>query len=311
MDFNNEENNLNKVIVDIKKNQTNKNFKIKNIFDILKTYIIIIFGLFVNAFGWTAFLIPSGIIGGGISGLSTLIFYSTGISVGITYFFINIFLIIIGLKILGPAFGFKTILGIFIISFFLSFLQFFIKKPLVNDLFMCSIIGGALAGVGIGIIFTQGGSTGGTDIIALIVNKYRDVTPGKVILIIDILIIASSYIVFRSIEKLVYSYVTMFVVSYSIDLIIEGSKQSVQLFIFSKEYEKIADEIGNRVRRGVTFLKGEGWYTKSELKVMTIIIRKYQLPEVLKIIHNIDKNAFISIASVVGVYGKGFEKIKL
>ncbi|MCX8059220.1 MAG: YitT family protein [Spirochaetes bacterium] len=281
-----------------------------NLFNTIKTYFIIICGLFINSFGWTAFLIPSGIIGGGVSGISTLIYYSTGISVGFFYFIINIFLILIGLKILGKTFGFKTIFGIFVISFFFSLLQSVFKKPIVSDLFMCSIIGGALAGIGIGIIFTQGGSTGGTDIIALIINKYRDISPGKIILLIDVLIIASSYLFFKSVEKLVYSYVTMFVLSYSIDLIIEGSKQSVQMFVFSNEHKKIADEIGNVLKRGVTILKGEGWYTKKEIMVLTIIVRKYQIQDVLRIIHKYDRQAFVSIASVVGVYGKGFESIK-
>lgn len=284
---------------------------ILKILETLKSYLIIIFGLFINSFGWTAFLIPSGIIGGGISGISTLVYYSTGIPVGIMYFIINIFLILIGLKILGKTFGFKTIFGIFILSIFFSLLQSVFKKPLVSDLFMCSIIGGAFAGIGIGIIFTQGGSTGGTDIIALIINKYRDISPGKIILLIDVLIIASSYFVFKSIEKLVYSYVTMFVLSYAIDLIIEGSKQSVQLFIFSKEYQKIADEIGNSIKRGVTIVKGEGWYTKKEVNVLIIIARKFQLQDLLRIIHKYDKEAFVSITSVVGVYGKGFDTIKL
>ena len=286
------------------------NSKNISIFTEIKSYIIISFGLFIMAIGWTAFLIPSKIIGGGLTGLSTTIFYLTEIPVGLTVFVLNILLIIFSTKNIGASFGIKTVFGISILSIFLGILQNLIKTSPVNDLFMAAIIGGILIGIGIGIAFSQGGSTGGTDIIAKIINKYRNISPGKVILITDVFIISSSYIIFQSIEKIVYGLVVMAVVAYTVDIFLEGAKQSLQVFIFSKDYQKIADKIGEEIDRGITFLNGVGWYSYKDTKVLLVILRKYEAHSVYKIIKEIDPNAFMSVSKVMGVYGKGFDRIK-
>ncbi len=284
--------------------------KKKTFFNELKSYSIITVGLFVMALGWTAFLIPNEILGGGVSGIATLIFWSTGLPVGVSVLTINAVLIIFALRILGTGFGVKTIYSIAVLSGFFALLQYYIKEPFVTDKFMASVVGAALAGSSMGIIFTQGGSTGGTDIVAMIINKYRNISPGKIILLLDVFIISSSIIIFRSITPLVYGFVVMAVVSYSIDLIITGNKQSVQLFIFSKKADVIADRIGNETGRGVTFIKGVGWYTKSENDILMIIVKRMEYPEVFRIVKQEDPDAFVSLSSVMGVYGQGFDVMR-
>jgi len=276
----------------------------------LKSYSIITLGLFVMALGWTAFLIPNEILGGGVTGIATLIFWSTGLPVGVSVLAINAVLIVFALRLLGAGFGVKTIYSIAVLSLFFAVLQYYIREPFVTDKFMASVVGAVLAGSSMGLIFTQGGSTGGTDIVAMIVNKYHNISPGKIILLLDVFIISSSFIIFKSIEPLVYGFVVMAVVSYSIDLIITGNKQSVQLFIFSKKATIIADRIGNETGRGVTFIKGVGWYTKSENDILMIIVKRMEYPEVFRIVKQEDPDAFVSLSSVMGVYGQGFDTMR-
>jgi len=281
-----------------------------NVLKELRAYVIITAGLFVMALGWTAFLIPNEILGGGVSGIATLIFWSTGLPVGVSVFAINAVLMVFALRILGRGFGVRTIYSIVVLSGFFALLQYYIREPFVTDKFLASIVGAVMAGSAMGLIFTQGSSTGGTDIVALIVNKYRNVSPGRTILILDVFIISSSFLIFRSIEPLVYGFVVMAVVSYTIDLIITGNKQSVQLFIFSRHAPDIADRIGTDLGRGVTFIKGTGWYTKTENDILMIIVKRMEYPQVVRIIKEVDKDAFLSVSSVMGVYGQGFDTIR-
>ncbi|MCU7493313.1 MAG: YitT family protein [Ignavibacteria bacterium] len=276
----------------------------------IKSYLIITLGLFIYALGWTAFLIPSKIVGGGLSGVGTLIYFVTGFPVGLTFLVLNAFLIALSLKILGSGFGIKTVYAVLILSVFLSALQYYIKAPVVKDAFMASILGGMLGGLGIGIVFTQGGSSGGTDIIAMMIVKYKNVSPGKVLLVIDVIIISSSYLIFGSLEKIVYGCVVMAVTTYTIDMFLEGAKQSMQVFVFSDHNEVIAEKIGKDLRRGITFLKGKGWYTNEEKEVLMVVARKNELSLILRIVKEADEDAFLSYNSVMGVFGKGFEKIK-
>lgn len=279
-------------------------------FSAVRSHLIITFGLLLNALAWTAFLIPAEITGGGITGVSTLIFYATGFPLGIMYLIINAILILISIKILGTNFGVKTIFSVVVLAFFLSLLQRYINKPIVNDTFLSTVIGGILGGAGIGIVFSQGSSTGGTDIIAMIINKYRNINPGRVILYLDIFIIASSFLIFGSLEKIVYGYVAMGLTSYTIDLLFTGSKQSVQMFIFSKKYDLIADRIGKELGRGVTIIDGHGWYTGEETKVLLVMVKKPEASSIFRIIKEVDQNAFMSVNNVMGVYGQGFERIR-
>ena len=278
----------------------------------LKSYLIIALGLAIYSFGWTAFMIPSEIIGGGVSGIGTLIYYASGetIPVGTSYFVINFFLIGIALKILGPKFGAKTIYAIILGSVFLSVQQKFITAPLVDDKFMATILGGILGGAGVGITISQGGSSGGTDIIAMIINKYRNISPGRIILYFDVFIIASSYFIFKDVPTIVYGYVSMGVASYAIDMAISGTKQSAQMFIITKDHETLADEIGLKINRGISVIDAMGWYSKENKKMLMVVVRKHETPQIFKIVKEHDPDAFISMGSVMGVYGFGFEEIR-
>ena len=288
----------------------------RTIFDNVRTYVVIAFGLLINSIAWTAFLLPHQISGSGVSGIGAIVFYATGIPMGYTYFAINVVLILIALKILGKGFGIKTIYGVVLSAIMLTVLQPFIPTAVVQEKFMSAIIGGMLCGTGLGIIFTQGGSTGGTDIIAMVVTKYRNISPGRVILLCDVFIISSSYIVLTNlesaqrIETMVYGFVTMAIQAYTLDAILSGNRQSVQILIFSRHYERIADEITTTMRRGVTVIDGTGWYTKEPQKVIITLVRKQEASDLYRIIKSIDNKAFITVANVMGVYGKGFEELK-
>lgn len=276
----------------------------------MKPHAIITLGLFINALGWMAFLIPAKITGGGVSGIATLIFYASGIPMGIPFLILNSILLLIAFRILGIRFVFRTIYSVIVLSIFYSLLQLVFKHGIVEDTFMGSVIGGILGGVGVGIVLSQGGSTGGTDIIALIVNKYKNISPGRMILYLDVIIISSSYLIFHSLEKTVYGYVTMAITAYTIDLVFAGSKQSYQIFIISRKSDEIAERIANEVGRGVTILDGEGWYTQEKQKILLVMVRKSDASNVFRIIKQVDREAFFSMAEVMGVYGQGFEKLK-
>ncbi|MCG8411718.1 MAG: YitT family protein [Bacteroidales bacterium] len=280
------------------------------IFKEIKAYVIITIGLLINALGWTAFLIPAEITGGGVTGVATLIFFGTEIPVWVSFLILNGILVVIGTKILGLGFGLRTIFGTLVLTLFFSIFQGIITEPIVNENFMSAVVGGILGGAGIGIVFSQGGSTGGTDIIAMIINKYRNISPGKIILYIDILIIASSYLIFGSIEKIVYGYVTMGVTAYAIDLLLTGAKRTVQLFIFSPKYDEIAEVIDRDFHRGVTLIDGTGWYSKKKSKILMVLVKKQESNNLLRTIKGIDSEAFVSVNSVMGVYGRGFDRIK-
>ncbi|MDX9726572.1 MAG: YitT family protein [Bacteroidales bacterium] len=289
---------------------------LRTIVDNVRTYVVIAFGLLILSIAWTAFLIPHQISGSGVTGLGAIIYYATGIPMGYTYFAINVLLMVVALKILGAGFGIKTIYGIVLSAVMLTVLQPLIPSAVVQEKFMSAIIGGMLCGVGLGIVFTQGGSTGGTDIIALVVTKYRNISPGRIILYCDVFIISSSYIILthlesaQRVETMVYGFVTMAIQAYTLDAILSGNRQSVQIFIFSQHYDKIADQIISRVHRGVTVIDGTGWYTKENQKVIITLVRKHELTDVYRLIKSIDNQAFITVANVMGVFGKGFEELK-
>ncbi|MCI2082447.1 MAG: YitT family protein [Bacteroidales bacterium] len=299
-----------------------KKQKGKNTLRVLKEYAIITFGLLCYTLAWVVFLIPNRLVGGGITGLGVIVQYATGFNVSYFYFIVNSVLLVIGLKVLGNRFGIKTVYAVIVASLLLRFLPLIISEQFIREIalqngkLLCTIIGGALSGFGIALTFTQGGSTGGTDIIALIVNKYRSIQPGRMILIMDVFIIASSLLIpdgenFGSkIATIVYGYIMTGVLSYVCDLTLSGSRQSVQIVCLSKKYAEIADRIIMEEHRGVTVLNGEGWYTKEESKVLMVVVRKAECNRILNIIKEIDRNAFLSVGSVTGVYGKGFDTIK-
>ena len=296
----------------------------------VKEYTLITLGVTMYVMGWIIFLIPNNMIGGGVTGLGSIVQYATNgvIKIGYTYFVVNAGLLVAALFTLGRSFGAKSIYAILLTSVLLNAAQGIFPQPLIQTLaldngkLMCTIMGGIMVGIGTGLSMSQGGSTGGTDIIALIVNKYRNVSPGRMILILDAVIILSSLLVPSymadgtlmpwpdKITTVVYGFILITIVSTVLDLYLTGSRQSVQIFVLSPKYAEIADAITNDLHRGVTVFNGKGWYTKHDTEVVMVITRKSDLNVFLKYINSIDPNAFISVSSVTGVYGKGFDKFK-
>lgn len=280
----------------------------------LRDYLMIVLGLFIYSFGFTAFILPQKVVIGGMAGLGSLIYYVTNIPVGISVFTINILLLIIAFKSVSRTFVIRTIFGTGVMSFFIYLLQpLFTDNPIVKgEPFMNIVIGSVLCGLGIGVVFIHNGSTGGTDIIAAMVNKHRNVSIGRTMLYCDLLIISSSYFLPGNdgFEKIVYGFVVMFIVSNLCDMVINSSRRSVQFMIFSQKYEEIANAINTDAGRGVTLLDGQGWYSKQPVKVLVVLARRSDSVAIFRIIKAIDPNAFISQANVNGVYGQGFDVIK-
>lgn len=277
----------------------------------IKDYTLIFFGLFLYALGFTGFLVPNEITTGGMGGIAALIFYATKIPIDVSFGTLNGILLLISIRILGFKFSIRTIYGVVVLTLLFKVLGSVITEPLIKgETFMSIVIGSMLCGAGVGLVFTSNGSTGGTDIIAAIVNKYKNITFGRMILYCDILIISCSYLIFHSVEKVVYGFVVMVIMSYTIDMIINGIRQSVQFLIFSKDYEQIAESINKEVNRGVTILDGTGWYSKQPVKVIVVMARRTEAMTIFRIVKQIDNNAFISQSNVIGVYGQGFDQIK-
>lgn len=279
----------------------------------LKSYIAVTIATFIMAIGWTGFLIPNHMLGGGVSGIAAVLYWSTGLPTGISIFGLNLVLLIISIKSLGWKFSIRTIYAVFIMSVFFSMGQsYFGDAPCIPDLepILSVFIGAGLSGIASGFVFLYGSSTGGTDIIIMMINRKRDISLGKLSLIINIIIVSSSYIITKDPRALVYSYAVLMVSSYMMDVVINGSKQSVQMFIFSSKAEDIADRIGNEIHRGVTFIKGTGWYNKKDVNILMVIARKTEQALITQIVKQEDNKAFLSINTVMGVYGKGFEEIK-
>lgn len=291
----------------------------KPIWKIVLQYLLIVIGIMMYCFSWSVFLVPSHIIGGGVVGLATIVYYLTDIPIGVTNFAVNGILLIIGYRILGGKFGLNTIIGMVTASLSLILFQQILEVQNMDcfkfenmELVTKAILGGVVSGVGIGICFINGGNSGGSDIIALIVTKYRNVSPGSVILIVDAFVIASTLLVpdGLGLEGMVYCYIVLVAFTYTLDLVVEGQKQTYQITIMSQLNEQIADAIGNEVKRGVTLLNGWGWYSKKDQKVLLVIAQKKDRVEIMRLVKTIDPNAFISIAKTQGVYGKNFDTIK-
>ena len=286
--------------------------KSSKVLNVIWDYFLMTVGSVIFCMAWTSFIIPNGLASGGLTGLCTIIQYGTGIPVGITYPVINIILLILGVLSLGKSFGFKTIYVIGLTSLLFDILPSFPQlEVLMNEKFLVALVGAGMESVGIGLVLLRGGSTGGTDIVAMMINKYWPVSPGKVYLYTDLFIITSLlFIPGKGLVDLIYAFVVMLGFSFGVDYVLLGNKSSVQILVFSSKYKEIADHMINEVQRGVTALHSVGWYSQQESKVLLIVARKYQMNEVVNEIKKIDKKAFISISTAMSVYGEGFEEVK-
>lgn len=282
-------------------------------------YLYITIGLAIYAVGWGFFLLPYKMVSGGVTGIAAIVFYGTSIPISYTYFIINFILLIVALKILGLKFLVKTIYAIFVLSAFLDVMQNLMTMPdgtmyqLLgnNEDFMAIILGGIFSGVALAIVFLRNGSTGGTDIVAAVVNKYRDISLGRVLIFVDFCIISSSYLVLHDWRKIVFGLVLMALENFTLDYVMKARQESVQFLIFSRKSKDIAHEIGTKMERGITILNGHGWYSGIQMDVLCILAKRRESVTMLRIIKRIDPNAFVSVASVSGVYGEGFDPIKV
>ena len=275
---------------------------------------------FIFAFAWEGFMIPNGLSAGGMMGLCTVLQYATGgvIQAQYSYIVVNAVLIIIAVLVMGIGFGFKTIYSIVVSTLAMQLLggmEFLHGLPgqfvYVRETLLIPVIAGVLEGVGIGMVIRYGGSTGGTDIVALMINKYWPVSLSKAFLIMDFFIIALIlFLPGKTFADMIYGVVEIVLFSSVLDTVVAGQKSSYQLMVFSDHYQKIADHIINDLERGVTVLKAQGWYTKLDKNVLLILISKKELPNLMKEIKNTDPRAFMSVSPTSSVYGEGFEEIK-
>jgi uncharacterized membrane-anchored protein YitT (DUF2179 family) len=279
-----------------------------HVLDVAKNYFFITVGLAIFTFGWSAFLLPVKLMGGGVSGIASLIYFANPhIPVGLSSFVINGIFIAVAWKILGSKFCITTGICTAIVSAGFAVFQPMFSQPLVDDTFMCAIIGSGLAGFGVALALNYGGNTGGTDIIIMIIGKFRRVAYGKLTMYINVFIIASSYLITHSVEKLVYSFVVMIAYTIASDTFLDGHRQTYQFMIFSQKNEEIADQINHEMHRGATLLKGVGSYSKQESDVLLVMAHKSDKTQIMRII----KEAFVSISKTNAVFGKNFDQIQL
>lgn len=281
-------------------------------FEEFKDYVEITVGLILYSIGWTVFLLPNDITTGGVPGIASIVYFATGLPVQFVYFPINFALLVCSIKILGWRFSVKTVYAVFAMTFITAVTQQIVGdvKLLSNQPFMACVIGASLCGAGVGLAFCANGSTGGTDIVAAIINKYRDITLGRVILLCDLIIISCSYFVLEDWEKVVYGYATLFICSFTLDQVVNSARRSVQFFIISDKYKEIGDAIINNPHRGVTVINANGFYTGKDVRMLFVLAKRSESSIIFGLIKAIDPNAFVSQSQVIGVYGEGFDKIK-
>ena len=278
----------------------------------LKDYFMIVVGLALYAFGFTAFILPEKVVSGGLACVSSLVYFKFGIPVAITNYSLNVLLLLMAFRVVGRTFVIRTVFGFSVISLFFGIMQPLFPQPFVNNQpFMNIILGSIMCGLGVGLAFIHNGSTGGTDIVAAMVSKKTNVTIGRMILYTDVFIISSSYLLFHSIDKIVYGFVILLVVAFVCDYVINTNRQAVQFTIISEKWEEIANSINNEAHRGCTLLHGTGWYTKRDVKMLIVMCRKIESVTIFRIIKSIDKDAFVTQANVNGVYGVGFDEVKV
>ncbi|MDE5714270.1 MAG: YitT family protein [Muribaculaceae bacterium] len=291
-----------------------------------KDYVIIVLGLCLYAVGFTAFILPHGIVIGGLSGVGTLVYFATGgsIPVAVTQYACNLILLTMAYRLVGKTFVMRTIFGATVISLAIGVLESIfmgLGHPIIADISMSAILGAILCGLGVGIVFVHNGSSGGTDIVVAMVSKVSNVSIGRTMIFTDFLIVSCSiFLPFDGtlaerlnvkVPLIVYGLVVTFVLAYMTDMVINTNRQATQFVIFSRKWAEIADKINQEAHRGVTVMDATGWYSKQEVKVLMVWCRKIESVTIFRIVKAIDDNAFISQANVNGVYGKGFDTMRV
>ncbi len=288
------------------------NFKIER--QHVNDFLLIFLGVMVYAVGYTAFILPEKVVMGGVSGVSALLYYATSFSPGYSIWILNFLMLFIAMKALTRQFIWRTVIGVTLLSLLVRVFQpLFVEYPIVTageDRFMHVLIGGVMCGAGLGLIYAHNGSTGGTDIIIALLNKHFRMSFGRAMQFIDITIISSSYLLFRSMEVIVYGVAFTLIASYACDYVVNGTRQTVQFIIISRKYKEIADVINRNVKRGVTVIEGKGWYSKKDVDILIVMARRYETQDIFGYIKHIDPNALVSQSNCQGVFGEGFDSIK-
>ena len=283
-----------------------------NLWRTTRDYIFITLGMAIYALGFCAFILPQKVVIGGVAGLGTIAYFTLGVPVAVAQYALNLMLLAIAYRVVGKKFVLGTIFGATMISVWVGIFQpLFEGVRITDEPFMNIVIGGILAGIGVGVAFTHNGSSGGTDIVAAMVSKHTNVSVGRTMLYTDFFIISSSYFIFHKLDLVVYGFIVLALTSYTADMIINTNRQAVQFTIFSKKWQEIATAINNEAKRGCTVLTGMGWYSKQEVKVLLVMCRKIEAVTISRIIKSIDPLAFTTQANVNGVYGKGFDELKV
>ena len=283
-----------------------------NLWRTTRDYIFITLGMAIYALGFCAFILPQKVVIGGVAGLGTIAYFTLGVPVAVAQYALNLMLLAIAYRVVGKKFALGTIFGATMISVWVGIFQpLFEGVRITDEPFMNIVIGGILAGIGVGVAFTHNGSSGGTDIVAAMVSKHTNVSVGRTMLYTDFFIISSSYFIFHKLDLVVYGFIVLALTSYTADMIINTNRQAVQFTIFSKKWQEIATAINNEAKRGCTVLTGMGWYSKQEVKVLLVMCRKIEAVTISRIIKSIDPLAFTTQANVNGVYGKGFDELKV
>ena len=312
----------------------------------IKEYLLMTFGMFCYAFGWQMCVLPAGGMGGGAAGLATLInailpaSLSGGLlTIGNLIFIINCILLILGVMIVGWKFGIKTLYCILMMSVMFNVVESYLPADLMVNMLqdvdawrlLLVVLGAASCGLGIAVSFMQGGSTGGTDIVAMIINKFRTVSYGKVLLMTDCGILISSVFLTTTVNiadssnaialtvidplsslafaRMIYGFIMIAVIGYTVDFVQSGNQQSNQIMIFCKDYEAMAEMISTKAHRGATLIDAMGWYSKTPSKAVMVVCRKRDTSMILKLVREQDPNAFLTVGSVMGVYGQGFDAL--
>ena len=279
---------------------------------LLRDYFLLTLAMIIGALGWQFLLLPNHITMGGLTGISSIVYWGTGFPAQYVFFGLNIVLLSVALVVLGWRFCLKTIYAVVLFTIFATLIQDTAQSAhlLADQKFMATVVGGVLMGTSIGLGLASGGSTGGSDVIAAIVNHYRDISLGHVILICDLTIITSSYLVLHNWEEVFYGYVLLFILSFFVDYIVNSMRMSVQFFIVSTKWHEIGEAINHIAERGCTTLDGNGFYTNKELKVVFCIAKKTESHLIFDLIDEIDPNAFVAQSPCTGVYGQGFDRFK-
>lgn len=291
----------------------------------VRDYIMISLGLIVYAIGFTAFILPHKIVIGGMAGLGTLVYFASfeHIPVAVTMYGVNLLLILCAFKMLGRDFTLRTIFGATGISIFIGLIEnyFTSTTPLIADTAMSIVLGGILCGIGIGTIYIHNGTSGGSDIVAAMVSKVSNVSVGRILMMVDMSIVALTFFLpfdgdlqarFQDcVPRIIYGWVIIFIYSYITDLLINSNRQATQFTIFSPKWEQIATAINKTAKRGVTVLDGEGWYTHHNVKILLVWSRKIESVTIFRIIKSIDPDAFVAQSHANGVYGRGFDHVKI